>query len=289
MQKKDGTLRMCIDYRALNKITIHDEYPLPRTDELLEKVRGSNLFTSLDLASGYHQIRIHNDDVPKTAFTASGEHYEFLVMPFGLTNAPATFQRCMNSLFKHLPFVVVYLDDILIFSKNQAEHLQHVETVLQILKEQNLFCKLKKCEFNKPELRFVGHIVGANGIEPDPAKIATIADWPAPHNLHELRKFLGFTNYFRKFLQAYSQRTAPLTNLLRKDVANEWTEACENNFRQLKVDLTTAPVLIAPDPNKPYELIADACGEGLGAVLLQDGQPIAYESRKLFQLKPVTL
>ena len=280
VQKKDGTLRMCIDYRALNKITIHDKYPLPRTDELLEKVRGSNLFTSLDLASGYHQIRIHNDDVPKTAFTASGEHYEFLVMPFGLTNAPATFQRCMNSLFKHLPFVVVYLDDILIFSKNQAEHLQHVETVLQILKEQNLFCKLKKCEFNKPELRFVGHIVGANGIKPDPAKIATIADWPAPHNLHELRKFLGFTNYFRKFLQAYSQRTAPLTNLLRKDVAYEWTEACENSFRQLKVDLTTAPVLIAPDPNKPYELIADACGEGVGAVLLQNGQPIAYESRK---------
>ena len=216
VQKKDGTLRMCIDYRALNKITIHDKYPLPRTDELLEKVRGSNLLKpSLDLASGYHQIRIHNDDVPKTAFTASGDHYEFLVMPFGLTNAPATFQRCMNSLFKHLPFVVVYLDDILIFSKTQAEQLQHVETELQIFQEQNLFCKLKKCKFNKPKLRFVGHIVGANGIKPDPAKLATIADWPAPHDLHELRKFLGFTNYSRKFLQAYSQRTAPLTNLLR--------------------------------------------------------------------------
>ena len=152
---------------------------MPRTDELLDKVRKSNVFTSLDLTSGYHQIRIHADDLPKTAFTANGEYYEFLVMPFGLTNAPATFQRCMNSLFKHLPFVVVYLDDILIFSKNQQEHLQHVEEVLRILKEEKLFCKLKKCEFSKPELRFVGHIVGANGIRPDPAKIASIADWPA--------------------------------------------------------------------------------------------------------------
>ena len=201
---------MCIDYRAPNKITIHDKYPLPRTDELLEKVRGSNLFTSLDLASGDHQIRIHNDDVHKIAFTASGEHYEFLVMPFGLTNAPATFQRCMNSLFKHLPFVVVYLDDILIFSKNQAEHLQHAETVLQILKEQNLFCKLKKCEFNKPELRFVGHIVGANGIKPDLAKIATIADWPAPHNLHELRKFLGIYKLFQEVPPSIQPKNRPI-------------------------------------------------------------------------------
>ena len=133
VQKKDGTLRMCIDYRALNMLTIHDKYPLPRTDELLHRMKGSNIFTSLDLASGYHQIRIHSDDVPKTALTANGEHYEFLVMPFGLTNAPTTFQRCMNGLFKHLPFAVVYLDDILIFSKNQEEHLHHVEAVLSIL------------------------------------------------------------------------------------------------------------------------------------------------------------
>lgn len=133
VQKKDGSLRMCIDYRALNKLTIHDKYPLPRTDELLDKVKGANVFTSLDLTSGYHQIRIHPDDVPKTAFTAAGEHYEFMVLPFGLTNAPATFQRCMNGLFRHLPFVAVYLDDILIFSKTAEEHLQHIRQVLQIL------------------------------------------------------------------------------------------------------------------------------------------------------------
>ena len=274
---------MCIDYRALNKITIHDKYPLPKTDELLDKVKGANIFTSLDSASGYHQIRIHPDGVPKTAFTAAGEHYEFKVLPFGLTNAPATFQRCMNTLFKHLPFVAVYLDDILIFSKTAEEHLHHIKTVLQILQTNRLYCKLKKCEFNKTELRFVGHIVGAKGIRVDPEKISAATDWPAPHNVHELRKFLGFTNYFRKFLHGYSQRTGPLTKLLRKNVAYEWDKTCQDSFEQLKRDLTSAPVLVCPDPTQPYEpyeLIADACGTGIGAVLMQHEQPIAFESRK---------
>ena len=280
VQKKDGTLRMCIDYRALNKLTIHDKYPLPRTDELLDKVKGASIFSSLDLTSGYHQIRIHPDDVPKTAFTAAGEHYEFRVLPFGLTNAPSTFQRCMNSLFKHLPFVAVYLDDILIFSKTAEEHLDHLKQVLQIIKQESLYCKLKKCEFNQTELKFVGHIVGAKGIRPDPEKLSAVTGWPAPHNIHELRKFLGFTNYFRKFLQGYSQRTAPLTNLLRKNVAYEWTKICQESFDQLKIDLTSAPVLVSPDTTQSYELIADACGTGIGSVLLQNEKPIAFESRK---------
>ena len=280
VQKKDGTLRMCIDYRALNKITIHDKYPLPRTDELLDKAKGASIFSSLDLTSGYHQIRIHPDDVPKTAFTAAGEHYEFKVLPFGLTNAPSTFQRCLNSLFKHLPFVAVYLDDILIFSKTAEEHLAHLRQVLQILKDNELYCKLKKCEFNQTELRFVGHIVGAKGIRPDPEKLSAVTDWPIPHDIHELRKFLGFTNYFRKFLQGYSQRTAALTHLLRKNVAYEWTQACQESFDQLKIDLTTALILISPDTTQPYELIADACGTGIGAVSLQHEKPIAFESRK---------
>ena len=273
VQKKDGTLRMCIDYRVLNKLTIHDKYPLPRTDELLDKVKGAKIFTSLDLTSGYHQIRIHPDDVPKTAFTAAGEHYEFMIMPFGLTNAPATFQRCTNSLFKHLPFVII-------FSKTAEEHLEHIKAVLQILKENQLYCKLKKCEFNQTELRFVEHIVGAKGIKPDPQKLTAVTDWPAPHNIHELRKFLGFTNYFRKFLQGNSQRTGPLTNLLRKNVAYHWTQACQGSFEQLKQDLTSATVLVSPDNTQPYELIADACGTGIGAILMQNEQPIAFESSK---------
>ena len=152
-------------------------------------------------------------------------------MPFGLTNAPATFQRCMNGLFKHLPFVAVYLDDILVFSKTPEVHLRHLETVLEILKANSLYCKLKKCDFNKPELKFVGHIVGAKCIRPDPDKLAAVTDWPTPHNLHELRQFLlGFTNYFKKFLQGYSQRTAALTKLLRKDVLYVWTDECHSSF-----------------------------------------------------------
>ena len=170
-------------------------------------------------------------------------------MPFGLTNAPATFQRHMNSLFKHLKFVAVYLDDILIFSKSKEEHLQHLETVLQILQKEKLFCNLKKCEFQKPELRFVGHIVSEQGLRPDPAKTDAVKSWPAPHNLHELRKFLGFTNYFRKFLQGYSQRTEPLTRLTKKNVPHEWTQECQGTFEQLKVDLTSAPILVPPDPD----------------------------------------
>ena len=139
---------------------------------------------------------------------------------------------------------------------------------------------MKKCEFNQTELRFVGHIVGAKGIRPDPDKISAVTDWPSPHNIHELRKFLGFTNYFRKFLQGYSQRTAPLTKLLRKDVPYVWTDECQSGFNQLKVDLTSSPVLVSPDPELPYEVIADACKTGIGAVIMQNEQPIAYESRQ---------
>ena len=166
--------------------------------------------------------------------------------------------------------MVVYLHDILIFSNNPEEHLQHLEQVLKLLQKQKLYCKLKKCEFNKPELRFVGHIVGADGIRPDPDKIAAVKDWPTPHDIHELRQFLGFTNYFRKFLQTYSQRTAPLTHLLRKNVPYEWTNICHESFEQLKQDLTSAPILSSPDTTQDYELIADACGTGIGAVLIAE-------------------
>ena len=186
----------------------------------------------------------------------------------------------MNHLFKQLPFVAVYLDDNLIFSKIAEEHLEHLRQVLQTIKENQLFCKLKKREFNQTELRFVGHIVGAKGIRPDPEKLSAVTDWHAPHNIPELRKFLGFTNYFRNFLQGYSQRTAALTNLLCKNVAYEWTQMCQDSFTQLKIDLTSALVLISPDTTQPYELIADACGTGIGAVLIQNAQPIAFESRK---------
>ena len=282
VQKKDGSLRMCIDYRGLNAVTSRNRYPLPNIADLLDKFSGATVFSSLDLASGYHQIRISDDDVPKTAFTTPFGHYEFKVLSFGLTNAPATFQAVMNRLFGHLhSFCVVYLDDILIFSKTPEEHLQHLETVLQILEREGLYAKLKKCDFNKSELLYLGHIIGRDGIKVDPAKISCIADWPRPKNVHELRSFLGLANYFRKFVMAYSVRTAPLTRLTGKNSKWDWTERCEAAFNGLKTDLTSSPVLASPDMSKHFEVVADACGEGIGAVLLQDGRPLAFESKKL--------
>ena len=282
VQKKDGSLRMCIDYRALNAITSRNRYPLPNIADLLDRFTGATVFSSLDLASGYHQIRISEDDVPKTAFTTPFGHYEFKVLSFGLTNAPATFQAVMNRMFGHLhEFCVVYLDDILIFSKTPEEHEKHLDTVLQILEREGLYAKLKKCDFNKPELLYLGHIIGRDGIKVDPAKISCIKDWPKPKNVHELRSFLGLANYFRKFVMAYSIRTAPLTKLTGKNSKWDWTEDCQRAFEGLKVDLTTSPVLASPDMAKKFEVVADACGVGIGAVLLQEDRPLAFESKKL--------
>ena len=285
VQKKDGSLRMCIDYRALNKQTIQNKYPLPRIDELLDKVRKAKVFSSLDLTSGYHQLRIDPDDVQKTAFTVPGGHYEFRVLPFGLTNAPATFQHAMNKIFKdHSAYVVVYLDDILVFSNNAKDHAKHLRTVMQVIEDHQLKCKLKKCEFNKVELQFLGHVVGKSGLKTDPSKIDAIKDWPRPRNVHEMKCFLGLTNYFRKFIKGYANRVAPLNNLLRKTIPYHWTDTCQQAFEDLKTDLTESPVLVAPDMDQPFEIIADACKTGIGAVLMQNGRPIAYESRKYIRI-----
>jgi len=216
--KKDGSLRMCIDYRALNKITIKNKYPLPRTDQLLDSLAGAKVFTSLDLQSGYHQIRITPEDIPKTAFRTPFGHYQFKVLSFGLTNAPATFQAAMNDLFR--PFlnkcVVVYIDDILIFSKNKAEHVWHLQQVLEVLRENKFNIKLSKCEFEKPEVKFLGHIVGADGVKVDPAKTAVVTNWPVPNNLSALRSFVGLATYFRKFIRKFSKIVAPLQTLPKR-------------------------------------------------------------------------
>jgi hypothetical protein len=218
VKKKDGTLRMVIDYRALNKITIKNKYPLPRIDDLLDRLGGAKYFTSLDLTSGYHQIRISSDDVPKTAFRTPLGHFQFKVLSFGLTNAPATFQTVMNSVFAPLlgRSVVVYLDDILIYSKTAEEHFAHLRQVLQILRQEKLFAKMKKCTFFEKETHFLGHVVGRDGIRADPAKIAAVQDWPVPQSASHVRSFLGLTNYFRRFIQGYAQLTHPLTDLTGK-------------------------------------------------------------------------
>ena len=281
--KKDGSLRMCIDYRSLNNLTVKDRSPLPRIDDLLSQMNGAKVFSSLDLAQGYHQIRIADEDVPKTGFTTPYGHYQFKVMCFGLSNAPGTFQRVMNRLFSKQmhKYVVIYLDDILIFSKSPEEHVQHLKEVLSILRKHKLFAKMSKCDLNMSQVLYLGHIVSRDGLSVDPKKVATVQDWPVPKDLHELRCFLGLTNYFRTFVQGYATRVLPLTRLQSPKREFLWDNKCQEAFDGIKHDLTHAPVLKSPDLSQPFELVTDACDAGIGAVLLQDRRPVAFESRKL--------
>src|SRR6476469_3057543 len=276
-------LRLCVDYRALNAITIKNRCTIPRIDDLLDAVAGSKYFTSLDLTSGYHQILISEEDRPKTAFRTPFGHFQFKVLIEGLTNAPATFQTAMNSIFHPFlrKFVVVYIDDILIFSRNEEEHKAHVRLVLDILKREKFYVCKSKSTFAKEEVKFLGHIVDAEGIRPDPKKVSAVQDWPVPRNVHEIKSFIGLACYFKKFISHYSEVAVPLTNLTRKSHVWEWTGKCQDAFEKLKLLLTEAPLLRTPDPTKLYRCVTDASDFGLGAVLLQEGHPIAFESRKL--------
>ena len=290
-RKKDGTLRMCVDYRALNAITVKNRYPLPRIDELLDQLQGSTIFTSLDLWSGYHQVRIHPDDVHKTAFRTRYGHFEFTVLPFGLTNAPATFMNLMNDVLSPFldKFVVVYIDDILIYSKSPEDHLHHLQQVLSVLSANDLHVKLKKCTFGRTSTEFLGHIVSADGVKVDPKKVAAVAAWPVPTTITEVRAFLGFLNHYRRFIPHFSAIAAPLTDLTRSTTAfpSSLPPAALDAFHHLKSVLTSAPVLALPitGPAATFTLYTDASAFAIGAVLLQDQgkglQPIAFESRKL--------
>ena len=309
--KPDGTLRMCIDYRELNRITVKNKYPLPRIDDLMDNLSGASCFSSLDLTSGYHQLVLNEKDRQKTAFNTHFGKYEYKVLPMGLSNAPAVFQAAMNKVFGSLlnKCVCVYLDDILIFSKTPEEHLRHVEQVLTILRDNNLKAKRAKCEFFKPELKFLGHIVSAGGMRPDPAKVEAVTAWPTPVSVYEVRSFLGLANYFRKYIRAYSAIAAPLTALLKgldssdktgkllrwnrlppakveavkAQFAPHWTDECQVAFDALKAALVSAPVLKLPDLGEPFELVCDACEcpPAVGSVLLQQGRPVSFFSRKL--------
>ncbi|KAJ9505720.1 hypothetical protein QJQ45_006415 [Haematococcus lacustris] len=288
VEKKDGSLRMCIDYRALNKLTVKDRYPLPRIDDLFDKLAGKKVFSSLDLQSGYHQIRITEADRPKTAFLTPMGQFQFKVLCFGLTNAPATFQRVMNNVFRPLinKSVLVYIDDILVMSNTAEEHVRHLKEVLELMRQHKLYAKRSKCEFNKTELAFLGHIVGEHGIAVDPAKVKVVREWHVPRNLKDLQAFLGLANYFRRFIPNFSAIAAPLTDLTSKTAAAQfdWQKfggAHLKAFNGLKDALCSAPVLALPDFTKPFVVCTDASLVGTGAVLLQEGRPIAYTSIKL--------
>ena len=283
VKKKDGSLRLCIDYRQLNKVTIRNQYPLPRIDDLFDQLQGAKVFLKIDLRSWYHQLKVRREDVPKTAFKTRYGHYEFLVMPFGLTNAPAAFMDLMNRVFGPYldKFVIVFIDDILVYSSSKEEHAEHLRIVLQTLREHQLYAKFIKCQFWLDRVAFLRHVVSAEGISVDPQKIEAIVDWKPPTNVTEVRSFLGLAGYYRKFVEGFSKIATPLTKLTRKEEKFIWSEACQNSFDELKQRLTTAPVLTLPSGSEGFTVYCDASRQGLGCVLMQHDRVIAYASRQL--------
>jgi hypothetical protein len=268
--KKDGTQRMCVDYRSLNDVTIKNKYPLPRIEDLFYQMRGATVFSKIDLRSGYHQMKIRPSDIPKTAFTTRYGLYEYTVMSFELTNAPAYFMYLMNKIFMEYldKFVVVFIHDILIYSKNEEEHEEHLRLGLQKLREHELYAKFSKCEFWLREVAFLGHIITNGGIAVDPRKVSDVLKWEPPRTVSEIRSFLGLAGYQRRFIEGFSRIVKPLTSLLEKDREFKWFGACQASFEELKKQLTTTLVLVMPDLQKSFDIYCDASRQGLGCVLM---------------------
>ncbi|WVZ89607.1 hypothetical protein U9M48_035986 [Paspalum notatum var. saurae] len=284
VEKKDTDMkRICVDYRALNKVTIKNKYPLPRIDDLFDQLQGACVFSKIDLRSGYHQLKICPSDIPKTAFTTKYGLYEYTVMPFGLTNASAYFMQLMNSVFTDCldKFVVVFIDNILIYSKTEAEHEEHLRLVLQRLREHKLYTKFSKCEFWIDEVIFLGHVVSKGGIAVDLSKVSTVTNWKVPEIPKEIRGFLGLAGYFWRFIENFSKIAKPMTSLLENDAECRWTRVQQAAFDELKKRLTIAPALTLPNQQKKIIIYCDAYRNGLGCLLTQEGKVIAYASRQL--------
>ena len=299
VRKKSGALRLCVDYRRLNAKTRRDAFPLPRIDESLDALGGAKYFSTIDLASAYNQVEVHPDDQHKTAFTSPMGLFEYVRMPFGLCNAPATFQRLMQTIFREdlLKILLVYLDDIIVYSGGVADHLRRLERVFQKLREHGLKIEPAKCQFFQSCVNYLGHVVSAKGVSTDPAKTEAVARWPTPKTLKELRSFLGFASYYRRFVPDFAHKAAPLHKLITELAdggkkkqgpirSEHWGDVCQQAFQELKTTLTNAPVLAYPDYSKPFVVETDASDRGLGAVLSQrqeDGKlrVVAYASRSL--------
>ncbi|GJV17235.1 putative reverse transcriptase domain-containing protein [Tanacetum coccineum] len=273
-KKKDGSFRMCIDYRELNKLTIKNRYPLPRIDDLFDQLQGSQYFSKIDLRSGYHQLRVHEDDIPKTAFRTGYGHFEFIVMPFGLTNAPTVFMDLMNRVCRPYidKFVIVFIDDILIYSKTWEEHEENLGLVLELLKKERLYAKFSKCEFWLREVQFLGHVINGDEIHVDPSKIEAVKNWEAPRTPTEFRSFLGLVGYYRRFIEYFSKIAKSLTILTQKSKTFYWGEEQERAFQTLKDKLCNAPVLALPDRPEEFMVYCDASSLILGCVLMQRGK-----------------
>ncbi|GJY19517.1 putative reverse transcriptase domain-containing protein [Tanacetum coccineum] len=266
VKKKDGSFRMCIDYRELNKLTVKNRYPLPRIDDLFDQLQGSSIYSKIDLRSGYHQLRVREEDIPKTAFRTRYGHYEFQVMPFGLTNSHALFMDLMNRVCKPYldKFVIVFIDDILIYSKNKQEHAEHLKLILELLKKEQLYAKFSKCEFWIPKVQFLGHVIDSQGIHVDPAKIESVKDWASPKSATEIRQFLGLAGYYRRFIEGFSKIAKPMTKLTQKKIKFEWSDKADKKDNGTRLDMSNGIPFLqeidgkAKEPSNPRNIYAHA-------------------------------
>ena len=283
VRKKDNTWRFCVDYRQLNAITAKSKYPVPIIDELLDELTGACWFSKLDLRSGFHQIRLKPGEEFKTAFQTYFGQFEFRVMPFGLTGAPGTFQDAMNSTLAPFlqKFVLVFFDDILIFSSSYEEHLHHLQLVFQQLQDHDWKIKLSKREFAKQSIAYLGYVITPAGVTIDPQKVAAVVNWCTPQSVKDLRSFLGLAEYYRKLVRNFGILAKPLTELLKKNTLFIWTTSHDQSFQALKQALSSSPVLALPDFSKPFRIETDASASGIDAVLTQEGHPLAFLSKAL--------
>jgi hypothetical protein len=286
VKKPDGSLRLCVDYRKLNDMTIKNRYPLPLISELFDRLKHAKYYTRLDIQDAYNRLRIAEGDEWKTAFRTRYGHFEYLVMPFGLTNAPATFQAYANDCLRDFLdlFCIVYFDDVLIFSDTLEEHVDHVKRVLSRLRDYGLTCKLKKCEFHATSVSFLGFVISPDGVSMDPDRVEAITEWPVPTDVHEIQIFLGFANFYRRFVDGYSRVVSPITSLLCKGQKFNWSSACQSAFEELKHRFTSAPILKHFDPDLPIRIHTDASGFAISAIISQlhnsHWHPVAFYSRK---------
>jgi hypothetical protein len=286
--KKYGVCNMCTDSREINKITIRYRFPLPRMDNLMDFLSGAKYFSKIDLKSGYHQIGMRKGDEWKMAFKTNKGLYEWLVIPFGLTNASSTFMRLMNEVLKDFigKIVIVYLDDILIFSKNEADHLKHLVVVMRRLQQEKLLINMKISSFMKTELIYLGFVISSNELKMDLEKVKAIKDWPSPKSIFEVRSFHGLASFYRKFIRNFSEICAPMMDTVRKiHKSFLWIEVAKKSFNLLKEKINGQPVLVFPYFSKTFQVRCDASGFAIGAVLSQDNKPITYFSEKLNDAK----
>nr|GFC45353.1 putative reverse transcriptase domain-containing protein [Tanacetum cinerariifolium] len=254
VKKKDGSFRMSIDYRELNKLTVKNRYPLPRIDDLFDQLQGSSVYSKINLRSGYHQLRIREEDIPITVFRTRYDHFEFQVMPFGVTNAPAVFMDLMNRVCKPYldKFVIVFINDILIYSKSKEDHEEHLKTILELLKNEKLYAKFSKCDFWLESVHFLGHVIDSDGVHIYPAKVEAIRNWSTPTTPTEVRQFLGLAGYYPRFIKGFSVISKPLTKLTQKNKKYEWGREEEEAFQTLKQKLCFAPILALPDGTENF-------------------------------------